>query len=693
MIPDINRLFIVLLIACFLIGYPVNKLFSQNNSAQDWEELTEQITTDEESDEKSVENYVEELAELSKHPVNINTVSKEKLEQFPFLTDKQIENLLFYLYTSGPMKTIYELQMVEDMDRQTIQYLLPFVYVGTAEKEKEFMSLKDVLKYGRHELLTRLDVPLHRKAGYRSYPDTILQINPNKQYLGSPFYHSLRYSFHYKDRIYCGITMEKDAGEPFFSRQNKKGYDYYSFYFLARNLGKLKALALGNYRLSFGLGLVMNTDYSLGKSSSISTIAYKNAGIKKHSSTDEYNFFRGIAATYRLKGLLLTAFYSHRNVDAIVENGLITSLKKDGMHRIQRDFEKQNEASIQLAGSNLTYKSASFQLGLTAVYNVFNKMFVSELKPYNVFYPRGKRFYTIGSDYKWRSGKFSLFGETAVGKGGSVATLNVLQFVPTSGYQVILLQRHYAKDYSAWYARSVSENSEVRNENGWYLGIEAKPLRYWKLFAYADFFRFPWLKYGVDRPSSGFDGLLQVTYSPKQNLTMFGRYRYKMKDKNYRDEETGMKIVCPYIQHKFRYQLGYAPDKTLSLRTTIDVVSTHPQDVSASRGFMLFQSIAYSFQQLPLEVYVNYGFFDTDDYDSRLSTYERGLLYAFSMPVYLGKGVRSALSLKYSFNSILTAIVKISQTKYLDREELGTGLEMICGNKKADLQMQLKYKF
>lgn len=689
---DINRLLKLLLTICIPIILPVDNLFSQVNSTSDWEEIAGQLSTDEEGEERSVENYVDALSELNQHPLNINTVSKEQLEQFPFLTDIQVENLLFYLYTYGPMKTIYELQMVEDMDRQTIQYLLPFVYVGPAEQKKEYPSLKQLFRYGKHEITTRLDIPLYKKAGYQNYPDSVLRENPNKKYIGSPFYHSLRYAFHSKDQLYFGLTAEKDAGEPFFRAGNKKGYDYFSFYFLVRNKGRLKALALGNYRLSFGLGLVMNTDYSLGKSSSISTIGYKTGGIRKHSSTDEYNYFRGVAASYQINKVVLTAFYSHRNLDAIVENELITSLKKDGMHRIPRDFEKRDQAVIQLIGGNLTFKMNGFQLGFTGVYNFFNKMFIPEVKPYSVFNPRGERFYTVGTDYKYRWNKLTFYGETAVSQSGGVATLNVLRFAPASGYQVLLLQRHYAKDYQAWYGRSVSESSEVRNENGWYLGIEAKPIRFWKLYIYADFFSFPWLKYGVDKPSSGFDGLIQATYTPKKNLTMFWQYRYKTKDKNYRDEETGLKVVCPYTRHKFRYQLGYVLQDYLSLRTTIDVISAHPENETSSCGFMLSQTLSYRFQQPSLQVGVNYGFFDTDDYESRLTTYERGMLYAFSMPSFFGKGVRCALNLRYDFNRKLTALVKIAQTRYTDRKEIGTGLEQIQGDKKTDIYVQLHWK-
>ena len=113
--------------------------------------------------------------------------------------------------------------------------------------------MKSLLKYGKQEVLTRLDVPFYTRKGYQ------------KNYLGPAMYHSLRYGYRYGDYLQMGITAEKDAGEPFFALHNEKGYDYYSIYFLLRNLGKLKTLALGNYRLSFGQGLVVSTDFRLGE--------------------------------------------------------------------------------------------------------------------------------------------------------------------------------------------------------------------------------------------------------------------------------------------------------------------------------------------------------------------------------------------------------------------------------------------
>ena len=104
----------------------------------------------------------------------------------------------------------------------------------------------------------------------------------------------------------------------------------------------------------------------------------------------------------------------------------------------------------------------------------------------------------------------------------------------------------------------------------------------------------------------------------------FGDKVTLVKDQNYIGEK---KITCPYVKHKLRYQLGYTLQKFFSLRTTVDFVIIHPENVSSSHGFMLSQMFSYSFQQLPLQLSVNYGFFDTDNYESRLTTYEKGMLY------------------------------------------------------------------
>lgn len=82
--------------------------------------------------------------------------------------------------------------------------------------------MENVLKYNKQELLTRVDIPLYMKSGYADHSEEVLEKYPNRKYYGNPVYHNLRYRFQYRNQLYMGLTAEKDAGEPFFCKYNKK---------------------------------------------------------------------------------------------------------------------------------------------------------------------------------------------------------------------------------------------------------------------------------------------------------------------------------------------------------------------------------------------------------------------------------------------------------------------------------------
>ena len=73
----------------------------------------------------------------------------------------------------------------------------------------------------------------------------------------------------------------QDAGEPFLSNANNLGYDFYSFYFQVRKLGALKNLTLGRYRLRFGMGLVINNDFGLGKTNTLTTLGRNGNALRQ----------------------------------------------------------------------------------------------------------------------------------------------------------------------------------------------------------------------------------------------------------------------------------------------------------------------------------------------------------------------------------------------------------------------------
>src|SRR5690625_6705304 len=60
--------------------------------------------------------------------------------------------------------------------------------------------------------------------------------------------------------------MKKDAGEPF-SFDQRKGFDSYNFHYYRTNRpGNIHTLALGDYRINLGQGLLLHHGFAITKS-------------------------------------------------------------------------------------------------------------------------------------------------------------------------------------------------------------------------------------------------------------------------------------------------------------------------------------------------------------------------------------------------------------------------------------------
>ena len=196
--------------------------------------------------------YLEELYFFYDNPINLNQTTFEELARLNLITDVQIISILDYQRKYGEILTIYELRAVQELDQGVIRRIIPFVTVGEPRKYKT--NWKNVLKYGRNDVILRYQRGLQTKEGYIPKSDSILVISPNKQYLGSPDKLYARYKFSYKDKISFGVTAEKDAGEQFFKGAQAKGFDFYSAHLMVKDLGIVKTIVVGDYHANFGQG-------------------------------------------------------------------------------------------------------------------------------------------------------------------------------------------------------------------------------------------------------------------------------------------------------------------------------------------------------------------------------------------------------------------------------------------------------
>lgn len=689
----LRKIFIILLLSVFAYN-----LQAQDSAGRTVEQIIadiyEQLSENSET-EIDFSSFYEDMIYYAENPININRTNKEELEKLQFLTDIQVDNILHYLYRYSPLNTIYELQLIDGLDMTDIRRLLPFIMLGDADAKKESLKMRDVFKYGKNEVYFRLDRGLETKEGYRFVPEEEQQAaeKNTRKYVGDPFYNHIKYRFRYRDRISFGITTEKDAGEQFWGDYNK-GYDFYSAHLELKNFGRLKTLVVGDYRANFGQGLVMRTDFSMGKSSYVLQVNPRSGGLKKFTGTDEYNFFRGAGATVSVGGADITAFYSNKMIDGDTIGGQFASIKMDGLHRTVSDLQRKRNVNQQVLGGNITYSYAWLQVGATMVHTLLDHNLEPRLANYNRFYFRGNN-QTAGSvNYRARAGKLNIFGETAISdQQGAWATINGINYSPISRVGLVALYRYFSKEYDTFFATTFSESSRVNNETGFYIGAEVRPVKYWKVAAYIDSYRFPWMKFGVDAPSVGKDYLVQVDYAPKRNVNMYWRFKFEEKMHNFSDTVSVMPIVLPQQKWAARYLLNYSFGR-FSFRNQLDVNSFYNDVNAPTYGYSALQDVSYDFVKIPLRVDLRFHIFDAQNFENRLYTYEKDVLYAFSVPMNYGMGSRYYLNLRYEVNRNLSFWLKLAQTVYADdRVTVSSGNEEISGNRKTDMRFLMRLKF
>ncbi|MBX0332730.1 hypothetical protein K3G39_05725 [Pontibacter sp. HSC-14F20] len=194
---------------------------------------------------------------------------------------------------------------------------------------------------GANALILRYERTLQERRCYTSIDTT----SSTTHYLSSPDKVLMRYRVSHTRDYSLGITAEKDAGEQFTWDPDTRryGFDFYSAHLQLYNKGMFKAIALGDYQLQFGQGLLLSSCYTVGKGSeTITTVSRPNVGIRPYSSVLEHAFYRGVAATYTFGRVDVTSFVSSKRIDANLQTQLdtldnfddfFTGIQTTGFHR------------------------------------------------------------------------------------------------------------------------------------------------------------------------------------------------------------------------------------------------------------------------------------------------------------------------------------------------------------------------
>jgi DNA uptake protein ComE-like DNA-binding protein len=667
------------------------------------EKRVEYLIEDAEESEADYSTIFDQLSYYFDHPLNLNRAKLDDLEELGVLTSIQINNLLEHIEQNGKLMTLEELQTVEGFDEELIKLLLPFVKVSTDVNTAQ-LSFNDLLKNGESQLFIRYVDVLEQKKGFSPATDSALAASPNSRYIGSEAKLYTRYRFKYGNHLSIGFTAEKDAGEEFFTGTQKNGFDFYSGHFFIKNQGKIKQLGFGDYQAQFGQGLTYWSGAAFGKSADIMLIKRSATGLKPYTSVDESRFLRGGGLALQFGNIEATAFYSYNNEDANIsledsssidgEVLAVTSVQQTGFHRTFNELEDKDAITQQQLGGHLAYKTRRLNVGVTGIHSQLNSDFTPTLATYSQFRNNDNKQTNLGVDYNWIFKNFNFFGEVSKSLDAGNAFVSGALITLDPKLSLAVLYRDYQRNFQPISSAGIGEGSTNENEKGMYMGFIAKPVKKFTLSAYYDQFTFPWLKFGINAPSKGYQYLAQLTYKPSKKMEMYIRIREKSKQENTAvDLSEGIDYLVYEKQTNYRFHYSYKISESFKIKGRAELVNYDKEESPFETGYLLYQDIVFKPKSNPFSFAFRYGIFDTESYNSRIYAYENDVLYMFSIPAYYNRGTRTYLTVRYKVMRGIDVWLRYGITYYDNVDVISAGLEEIQGNHKQEIKAQVRFKF
>ena len=699
-----NQKIIFVFASCCLILFSLSAVAQQKKNTigddaieQKIETITESINQDATTDaEVDYTTLLDKLNFYKENPLNLNQAKREDLENLSLLNNLQIQAFLNHIEKNGKLVALEELQSIDGFYLTTIHKILPFVRVNDQESQSRF-NIHEVLTKGKSTLFIRYQQVLEEQKGF-SPADA--GTGSTRRYDGSAVKLYSRYRYVFNDQFSFGVTAEKDAGEEFFQGSQKQGFDFYSAHLFYRGRGWLKSVALGDFQAQYGQGLVLWSSLAFGKSAEVMDIKKSARGLLPYTSVNENLFMRGGAVSLAHKNVQLDLFYSDHKIDGNVQAGdsltaeeIFSSFDEDGYHRDSSELSKKHSIGTTISGGHLQYKGKNYSIGFTGYSTEFSKNLVKKYQPYNQFEFSGSSNSNIGVDYNYIYRNVNFFGEIGRSESGGMATLNGILASLDRQVSVSVLHRHFEKNYQALTSNALAENSNVINEDGLFFGIFIKPAKGFALNAYYDQFKFPWLRYQVDAPTSGDEFLSQLTYTASKTFETYFRIKQQNKPKNVTADTHPISNQYNVKQVNYRFHISYKVTSAITLANRVEFVTYQKGDVVPEKGYMMYQDLNYSPFKSKISFSARYVLFDTDTYNTRIYAYESDVLYAYSIPSYYYQGNRFYVTLRYRIVRGIDCWLRYGTTVYSNQKTIGSGLDEIDGNQKSEVKAQVRFQF
>ena len=639
-----------------------------------WDEFVEKFASSyfDDNEVSISEERMDQLRAMHDNPMDINTASRDKLLDLPFISPFQADAIINYISRYGPVLSLGELSLIPRLDYRTRYFLTAFVIVSPPSPPT--LSPKKTFHEGRHNLALNISIPLYTAEGYKNNT-----LSENSKYTGGKNHTAFRYSYNYNEELKYGLGAEKDAGEPFACRGNTL-FDSYTFHVFRKQKNGKYCFAIGDFRVNLGEGLTVGNMYFSGKKSVLSNYYNYRSTFIPHTSNSERDYFRGAGGNIRIGKFLATAFASYKSNDAIInDSGKVTSVSNTGYHRTIPEQKRKGDLRDMTFGGDFSYDRHNLKIGISSVYVCYDKALAPRKAEYNRYAMRGKNFHSYALHCQVNLRSLTSRGECAISETNAISAINTVKWRISNKATLVNILRSYSMRYRQPYAESFGSSGKVSNEQGVYIGGTYDFTNTFTLQGYADVYHCPWPSYKYRAPVDGTEFFIGANLH--NNKGDFVSAELKAGHKNINairlTKDSADKTKC-----LARLQAVKTLGKTVS-RTTLSFASSTDKD-KTSNGWAISQRLDFPLDKL--KIHASASYFNTGDYSSRIYTYENCVKHYYNnFAALYGNGIRAYLLCSGEIGKNIRLYAKYGFTRYFDRKSIGSGAQQIKSSSKNDL--------
>lgn len=604
------------------------------------------------------------------------TSSRLERLQLPGMTETLLLAIEKHELQFGALLDFEEFQLIEGLDLALLPVWRQLIRMEPGFRLK-FVAEKD----GKHQILWRSRRILEAQAGY----DPKRMLDGKSPYAGSPWHQLMRYRFDGKS-TQLSLVLERDPGEiPW----------HLSMVVSGKGPANSRWM-LGDMRYGAGYGLTINTGFYAGKSSDPLLAIPQSSGLRPAASAAEWQRFRGVGMEFVFSQklhyqLMLSYARQHGSlVEQLTDEASagLQSLYVSGLFRTNTELEKWRQIGEFTAAHALQWQHKKIWLGWSSVFHRWDYPFVRGNRPDQLYQFEGSSQWlnSIWWRGQWRN--LSYYGEIAMDGQYDRAWLLGWLWPMHKNFGLQGSFRKYGEAYQAPYAQSLSARGQVQGESGSLVGLWWEPARKWRFQVLIDHYRWPWLRYQIDKPAAGNDKQLLVFYQARKQAQWSLRLRFFEGERNRSQEGP---LIDAYNRWQVRLLYRFQPHPQWDM--VLGYQQSNDNSTTAAFGYGIWQSLRFQSMDKKWSLAAQMILFDTDNYDTRLYVAERDLRYASSMPVLSGEGQRWVVLAQYKLGKSWDFGLRYARLRYFDRDIVGSGLDQITGPQRSEIKIQLGIKF